>query len=519
VEQARWDRMQLLFEQGPVLPVEQRDAFLRQQESDDVLLCEVRDLLESHASVDNLWQNLSPNPSRLVDDIDNLALPEVGQVIGPHKIEEKIGAGGMGVIYRAFDTRLQRRVALKFLSNQVNQDEMVKQRFMAEARAVSQLDHPNICAIHDIGETAEGNMYITMSFYEGETLAARISRGPLPVSDAIDIAMQISDGLTNAHANDIVHRDIKPANIMLAQDGLVRILDFGVAKMANVNLTGTGVGIGTLAYMAPEQLNGEPVDARADIWATGATFYEMLAARPAFPGKDLQQIIKMVFDPHYDPLAVLPDHISPEICLILGNALHRDRHLRYKNMAVMLDDLIRIRTSIEGRDVLLRPEISTRMKPSNTGFEWDADFLNKVTDILLPWLGPITPKMVQRYAKVSNSLEDLIQYLMDVLPEDGARKSISEQIKVKAAMQTNPPAPRNLANNEPGSYFELSPSQLAMLEESLLPELGPIAAILIRRVVANARDWEALCNQLSQYIDNEQDASNFLRKVAVKANN
>lgn len=508
----------MLFEQALELPVEQRDAFLRQQESDEALLCEMRNLLVSHSSVDNLWQNLSPNPSRILDEIGNLALPEVGQAIGQHKIEEKIGAGGMGIIYRAFDTRLQRQVALKFLSNQLGQDELVKQRFMAEARAASQLDHPNICTIHDIGETADGNMYITMPFYEGETLAAKISRGPLPVIDAIDIAMQISDGLSNAHENEIVHRDIKPANVMLVQEGQVRILDFGIAKMANLNLTGTGVGVGTLAYMAPEQLNGEPVDARVDIWATGATFYEMLTATPAFPGKNLQQIIKLVFDPHYDPVAELPDNISPEIRLILGNALQRDRQQRYENIAIMLDDLIRVRTTLQGGDALIRPELSTRMELSGTGFDWDADFLDKVIEILLPWLGPITPKMVQRYAILSSSLEDLIQYLMDLLPDDGARKSISEQIKVKAAMQTNPPAPRAIGNNEPGSYVELSPVQLAMLEESLVPELGPIAAILIRRVAANAKDWKALCNQLSQYIDDEQDADNFLNKVADKAN-
>ncbi|MGI9290109.1 MAG: serine/threonine-protein kinase [Gammaproteobacteria bacterium] len=509
----------MLFEQALKLPAGQQDTFLRQQENDDDLVSEVRDLLEANASADNHWQDLQSNRARLLDDINQLALPDVGQLIGPYKIEEKIGAGGMGVIYRAFDTRLKRQVALKFLSNQVSHDEMVKQRFLAEARAVSQLDHPNICSIHDIDETAQGNMFITMPFYEGETLAAKISRGSLPVNEAIDIAIQISDGLINAHDHDIVHRDIKPANIMLAKDGLVRILDFGVAKVANVHLTGTGVGVGTLAYMAPEQLNGEPVDERVDVWATGAVLYEMLMASPAFPGKDLQQIIKLVFDVNYDPLAELPEHLSAEVCLVLGNALTRDRQLRFENMAVMLNDLIQVRTGLEDHGSLPRSQISARVKAASTDYEWDSDFLDTVTEALLPWLGPITPKMVQRYAKVSGSLDDLVQYLMDVLPDDDACKIITEQIKIRAAMQTSPPAPRSPGNNNPDNAFDPSPAQLAILEDSLLPKLGPIAPVLIRRVAVNAKDWESLCDLLSQYIDNQQDTSKFLKEVAVNTYN
>ena len=179
----------------------------------------------------------------------------IGKVVSHYKILEKLGEGGMGVVYKAEDTRLKRIVALKFLPQALTTDLEAKERFTHEAQAASALDHPNVCTVHDIGETEDGQTFIVMTCYEGETLKEKIQRGPLPFQDGVDIAEQIAQGLARAHEKGIVHRDDKPANIFVGNDGIVRILDFGLAKLvgSQTQLTRTGTTLGTVAYMSPEQ--------------------------------------------------------------------------------------------------------------------------------------------------------------------------------------------------------------------------------------------------------------------------
>lgn len=174
--------------------------------------------------------------------------------ISHYKILEKLGGGGMGVVYKAEDTKLDRFVALKFLPNHLSEDEEAKQRFIAEAKAASSLDHPNIGTVHDIQETYDGRLYIVMTFYDGETLKKHISGKKVPLAEALGLALQIAQGLARAHANGIVHRDIKPANVMVTQSGIAKIVDFGLAKTANADLTKTHTTIGTTAFMSPEQV-------------------------------------------------------------------------------------------------------------------------------------------------------------------------------------------------------------------------------------------------------------------------
>ena len=211
----RWIRIQALFDSALELGAEEREDYLvKECGSDTELLDEVRALLAADEHNDDLWDGLAPGTT--------VTAPKDGgapQQIGPYQILNKIGAGGMGVIYRARDARLQREVALKFLPAHLNADPKARERFVAEARAASRLDHPNICVIHDIGETPDKRLYLTMPFYKGETLETRIARGPLPANEAVDIAAQVALGMAVAHAQDIVHRDIKPANIMLTRDG------------------------------------------------------------------------------------------------------------------------------------------------------------------------------------------------------------------------------------------------------------------------------------------------------------
>ncbi|MGA7304517.1 MAG: FlgO family outer membrane protein [Rhodothermales bacterium] len=218
-------------------------------------------------------------------------MPLVGQTIDNYKILSQLGSGGMGVVYKARDTRLDRLVALKFLPPDLSRDDEANERFMQEAKAASALHHPNICAIHDIKETDDGRLYIVMPLYEGQTLKYRLQDGPLDHDSAVDIVRHIASGLGAAHKKGIVHRDIKPANVMVTDSGRVIILDFGVAKLTGgLDLTKTGSTIGTAYYMSPEQVRGETVDARADLWALGVVFYQMLTGRRPFEG-DYEQAV------------------------------------------------------------------------------------------------------------------------------------------------------------------------------------------------------------------------------------
>ncbi len=222
----------------------------------------------------------------------------IGQTISHYKILEKLGEGGMGIVYMAEDTKLDRLVALKFLPRHLSQSEEEKQRFIHEAKAASALDHNNICTVYEIGETkpatgkpGDGQMYIAMAYSEGESLKEKIERGPMAIEEAIDIATQISRGLTKAHSKKIVHRDIKPANLLITEDDTVKIVDFGLAKLAGrTMLTKEGTTLGTAAYMSPEQTQGADVDHRTDIWALGVVLYEMITGKQPFHG-DYEQAV------------------------------------------------------------------------------------------------------------------------------------------------------------------------------------------------------------------------------------
>ena len=209
--------------------------------------------------------------------------PGTGERLGPYEITGELGAGGMGIVYRADDTKLRRTVALKFLPREWSQDDIAKERFVREAQAASAVDHPNICTVYAIESTDDGQLYIVMAYYPGQTLKQRLAEGPIPVAETLDIAYQIATGLAKAHALGLVHRDIKPANVLITADGLVKILDFGLAKFANEqSLTQTGTILGTIAYMSPEQSIGGEADSRSDVWSLGAVLYEMLTGRVPF---------------------------------------------------------------------------------------------------------------------------------------------------------------------------------------------------------------------------------------------
>ena len=259
-----------------------------------------------------------------------------GSRLGPYQIVSQLGAGGMGVVYQATDPRLKRTVAIKLLPPDLTKDETAKQRFLQEAIAASALDHPNICNIHEINETDDGQLYLVMAHYEGETLKERISKGPLELDDAIGIATQVGEGLAEAHKAGIVHRDIKPANLLVTKTGVVKILDFGLAKLVGLEgVTQTGTTVGTVAYMSPEQARGQEVDHRTDIWSLGVVLYEMLAGTPPFAGENLLSLSNAIVDGEPSLLT----GASSSAHGVVTKALNKDKAKRYLSVADLLTGL------------------------------------------------------------------------------------------------------------------------------------------------------------------------------------
>jgi TolB-like protein/Tfp pilus assembly protein PilF len=270
----------------------------------------------------------------------------IGKTISHYRILEKLGEGGMGVVYKAEDTKLDRVVALKFLPPSTG-DDKARHRFVHEARAVSALEHPNICVIHEIDETPEGQMFIVMPCYEGESLAAKIARGPLQVDQAVEIALQVASGLARAHEKGLVHRDIKPGNVLITKDG-AKIVDFGLAKLAaQTRLTRTGTTVGTVMYMSPEQARGGEIDHRSDIWSVGVVLYEMLTGRLPFAGEHEAAVLYQIMNDEPEPVTGIRADVPEELARIVARALRKDPRDRYERTDDLVNDLKSVKKGIE----------------------------------------------------------------------------------------------------------------------------------------------------------------------------
>ena len=257
----------------------------------------------------------------------------IGSTLGNYKILEKLGEGGQGTVYKAVDSKLGRTLVIKVLPAELTAREANLKRFEREARLASALDHPNICTIHGLEEGPGGRRFIVMACYEGETLKERIQKGPVPQTEAVSLGVQIGEGLSQAHAAGIIHRDIKPANVIVTRDGLVKILDFGIAKLAaEEQVTHPGASFGTIEYMSPEQALGERVDHRTDIWAMGVLLYEMLSGRLPFRGDDPRGTFAAILNRDPDPL-VVQFNISVALEAAIKKALSKDPGARYQRMS------------------------------------------------------------------------------------------------------------------------------------------------------------------------------------------
>lgn len=263
----------------------------------------------------------------------------IGTTIAQYEVLEKLGSGGMGVVYKAKDLKLDRFVALKFLPQDLETTRSDKQRFIREARAASALDHPNICTVYDINQTPDRQMYIAMAYYEGVTLKQKIATGPLPISEVVDYALQVARGLSKAHSQGIIHRDIKPANIMITTEGVAKILDFGLAKSSNMALTRPGTIMGTVAYMSPEQTQSQALDHRTDIWSFGVLLYEMLTAHSPFKGANEAATIYAIVYKEPPPVTELRAEIPAWLENLVVHCLAKKPEDRPAAMEAIIDTL------------------------------------------------------------------------------------------------------------------------------------------------------------------------------------
>ena len=355
----RWEQIKGLFHAALEHEPARRPAFLAQACADDgPLHQEVESLLASHEQAESFIETPASDVAAglLAEDQTGLV---AGQTVGPYKIVGLLAAGGMGEVYLANDTRLRRKVALKLLPPPSMMNAERVRRFEQEARAASALNHPNIITIHEVGQW-RGRDFIATEYVEGVTLRTRMRGRGLPLAAAVDIALQIAGALAAAHGAGIVHRDIKPENVMVRPDGLVKLLDFGIAKYTEPTRgrdaeeswikTATGVVVGTTAYMSPEQARGEEVDARTDIWSLGVILYEMVARRLPFHGKTPTDRVAAILEREPEPLSKLRRGVPAELERIIGRTLAKDPGERYARVADLAEELRKLRATLgEGR--------------------------------------------------------------------------------------------------------------------------------------------------------------------------
>jgi serine/threonine-protein kinase len=450
--------------------------------------------------------------------------------IGRYVVEELVGVGGMGQIYRAQDPVLRRTVAIKLISTKLmsgaDRADYIK-RFRREAEAAARCAHPNIVAVYDFA-LHEEQPYLAMEFVRGRSLRQLLDDAPvMDVPDAIAIMLQVLDALTSAHEQGVVHQDIKPGNIMLTTENRVKVGDFGISKLMNVETTTIFSTIGTPSYMSPEQCRGDDVvDGRSDIFSAGAMLFEMVAGERAFQGRNVTEVSHRIQN---DSLPLLPAHVrsaAPRLQLVLERAMGKHPADRFDTGADMADAL---------RQVLRDAPDSTRIVPEGPATPGgaprtppredsvargrhpplDPALLTAVEDKLRGYVGPVARILVQTVAARGRSAADLCTELAQSVPDEADRERFLREVASLA--RPRPPAPTGspALSDSSGSRrgrVSLPEQELERAQAALTQYVGPIARILVRRAAANASSVEVLWQALSTHIEQPAERAAFLRQ-------
>ena len=446
--------------------------------------------------------------------------------IGRYVVENLVGIGGMGQIFKAHDPDIGRPVAIKLISTELmssaSRAEYIK-RFRREAQAAARCAHPNIVAIYDFA-LHEGQPFIAMEFVHGVSLRQALDAAPvMAVPDAVRIILQVLDALASAHEEGVVHQDVKPANIMLTPDMRVKVADFGICRFVNMEVTITTSSMGTPNYMSPEQCRGGPVDGRSDLFAAGATLFEMVAGEHAFPGRNVAEVTHRIQN---EPLPMLPAPVravAPRLQLVLERAMGKQPEDRFDTGYEMAEALRQVLGGRRGDE-----EESTRVSPmpvagdapsqkapadARPGTEprLDADTLQALERKLTDYVGPIARILVRTTSGRSRSVADLCSQLALSIADGAEREQFRREVDL--LIRSRAPVPDSVASPGAGAArsVRLPEHELERVQEALAQYVRAIARVLVRRATADASSVEALWLSLSNHIDSPAERSAFLR--------